>query len=92
MINQNTMTSPQVSEPADGARPSQHVWQRCLDIKNDSEGNYHGYFNPQLLNVLAHPPRRLLDIGCASGILGKYVKDTTHSATSIFAFAAFAAA
>jgi O-antigen biosynthesis protein len=79
-INQNTMTNPQVSESAVNVPQSQYVWERCLDIKSASEGNYHAYFNPQLLDVLAHPPRRLLDIGCASGILGKYVKDTTPGA------------
>jgi O-antigen biosynthesis protein len=74
------MTVPQISEPLSQVPQSQYVWQRCLDIKNDSEDNYHAYFNPQLLNVLAHPPQRLLDIGCASGILGKYVKDNTPGA------------
>ncbi len=51
-----------------------HAWQRCLDIKNFSEGDYHSYFNPRLLDVLAHNPRRLLNIGCSSGLLGKHVK------------------
>jgi O-antigen biosynthesis protein len=77
------MTAPQISaqtpQSAPGAPPL-HVWQRCLDIKNASEGSYHAYFNPQLLDLLAHSPRHLLDIGCANGILGKYVKDSTPGA------------
>jgi O-antigen biosynthesis protein len=54
--------------------PGGYAWQRFLDVKNASNGEYHMNFNPQLLEVLREPPKRLLDVGCASGILGNFVK------------------
>lgn len=74
------MTAPQAFTPVAPSPTPEYVWQRCLDIKKSDATDYHGHFNPRLLEVLAHPPRRLLDIGCASGILGRYVKETTPGA------------
>ncbi|MEO8102525.1 MAG: methyltransferase domain-containing protein [Betaproteobacteria bacterium] len=50
------------------------AWQTCLDVKHTDGHIYQHHFNPALLEVLAHPPRQLLDIGCASGLLGHAVK------------------
>lgn len=55
--------------------PGGYVWQHLLDVTNASNGGYHQAFNPNLLDVCRQPPRRLLDVGCASGVLGKFVKD-----------------
>ena len=52
----------------------QYVWQTCLNVEDAPATPYQQHFNPQLLDVLAHPPRVLLDVGCSSGNLGKYVK------------------
>ncbi len=55
--------------------PGGYVWQRYLNVENSSyETDYHVHFNPQLLEVCRQPPKRLLDIGCAGGVLGKFVK------------------
>ena len=50
------------------------AWQTCLDLKASDGHVYRDHFNPVLLDALAHTPRTLLDIGCASGLLGHAVK------------------
>ena len=60
-------TAPPAPEPL-------FAWQTCLDVKHTDGHIYQHHFNPALLEVLAHPPRTLLDIGCASGLLGHAVK------------------
>ncbi|MEP7157171.1 MAG: class I SAM-dependent methyltransferase [Betaproteobacteria bacterium] len=57
-----------------GAPAASFAWQTCLDVANSDGHIYQHHFNPALLEVLAHPPRTLLDIGCASGLLGQAVK------------------
>lgn len=60
------------ANPAAVATPPQlqYAWQRCLNVTDSTyAGDYHSYFNPDLLNLFAHAPRKLLDIGCASGAL-----------------------
>ena len=56
------------------ATEAQYVWQTCLNVEDAPATPYQQHFNPHLLEVLAHPPRVLLDVGCSSGILGKHVK------------------
>lgn len=58
--------------PAEGSPPA---WQVCLDVRNSDGRLYQDHFNPTLLESLAGPPRHLLDIGCASGVLGMMVKE-----------------
>lgn len=58
------------------------VWQTCLDVKNRDARGYH-HFNPELLDEMAHVPRRLLDIGCSSGVLGHAVKSRNPSCVAI---------
>ncbi len=68
-------SSPSAAAPADTATPEPlFAWQTCLDVKHTDGHIYQHHFNPALLDVLAHPPRTLLDIGCASGLLGQAVK------------------
>lgn len=59
--------------PADSVPASKFAWQTRLGVKHGDAHLYH-HFNPTLLGELAHPPRTLLDIGCASGQLGYAVK------------------
>lgn len=61
----------------------QFAWQTCLDVKNTDGHIYEEHFNPALLEVLAHPPRTLLDIGCAAGLLGYVVKQKNPSCRTI---------
>lgn len=63
-----------VPTPAHVPTETKYVWQTCLNIENAPATPYQQHFNPQLLDVLAHPPRVLLDVGCSTGILGHYVK------------------
>ena len=69
---------PQTPQSLPAAAPAtnepQYVWQTCLNIEDAPATPYQQHFNPQMLDVLAHPPRVLLDVGCSSGILGHYVK------------------
>jgi O-antigen biosynthesis protein len=54
----------------------QYAWQRCLNVADSTyAGDYHTYFNPDLLGLFAHAPRTLLDIGCASGVLCSVMKE-----------------
>ena len=67
-------SQPPVPSPAQPMAEPQYVWQTCLNIEDAPATPYQQHFNPQMLDVLAHPPRVLLDVGCSSGILGHYVK------------------
>src|SRR5436190_17800845 len=77
-ISKNTMSSDATSTPTAPAqaapKPPAYAWQTCLDVQNTDGHVYETHFNPSLLEVLAHPPRVLLDVGCSSGILGATVK------------------
>ena len=59
---------------AQPAKEAQYVWQTCLNVADAPVTPYQQHFNPQMLDVLTHAPRVLLDVGCSSGNLGKYVK------------------
>ncbi len=50
------------------------VWQTHLDAAGSDESEYHNFANPRLLELFDHPPRVLLDVGCAAGQLGALVK------------------
>ncbi len=64
--------------PTSTPRPENgYVWERCLNISGADHSVYMDHFNPKLLDVLAHTPRTLLDIGCGGGILGNVVKSPT---------------
>ena len=82
----STPASPAASTetPADAsAAAPAFAWQTCLDVKNTDGHIYQHHFNPALLEVLAHPPRTLLDIGCASGLLGRAVKSRNPGCRTI---------
>ena len=66
--------APSPSPVAPSSAEPQFAWQTCLDVKHSDGHIYQHHFNPALLEVLAHPPRTLLDVGCASGLLCHAVK------------------
>ena len=84
------MSANPVSPAVSSATPSTPVspetlfaWQTCLDVQNSDGHIYQQHFNPALLEVLAHPPRQLLDIGCSSGLLGQAVKSRNPACRTI---------
>jgi O-antigen biosynthesis protein len=68
-----TQAAPTTPAAAPAPQPA-FAWQTCLDVKHTDGHIYQDHFNPGLLEVLAHPPRTLLDIGCAAGLIGREVK------------------
>jgi 2-polyprenyl-3-methyl-5-hydroxy-6-metoxy-1,4-benzoquinol methylase len=65
--------SPAATSAAASAPQPRPAWQTCLGVAHRDPRSYH-HFNPVLLEEFAHPPRLLLDIGCASGQLGEVMK------------------
>ncbi|OYY95894.1 MAG: hypothetical protein B7Y41_01015 [Hydrogenophilales bacterium 28-61-23] len=65
--------SEHAQRPADG-----YVWERLSNLE-DAElmGLYHDRPRSDLLELMEHIPRRVLDIGCAAGATGQYLK-TRH--------------
>ncbi|CUA96665.1 rhamnan synthesis F family protein [Thiomonas bhubaneswarensis] len=57
-------------------RTARHLWE-SLDTPEPTEvGAYHSNPRADLLALLREPPKRVLDIGCASGAMGAYLKQT----------------
>lgn len=71
--------SPQPPAPAHVASETQYVWQTCLNVEDAPATPYEEHCSPQLLDMVTHPPRVLLDVGCSTGNFGKYAK-TLHPA------------
>ncbi len=52
-----------------------YVWESLDTVDNDSEiGAYHSNPRSDLMALLSRSPRRFLDVGCASGALGAWMK------------------
>lgn len=62
--------------------PGQTVWEHCLATGTPPNPLYYNSFNPTLREVLAKPPRRILELGCSAGKLGEFIRekypDTHH--------------
>ena len=67
---------------ATAARERGYAWQTCLGPERRGAPSYH-HFNPALLDEFAHPPRLLLDIGCATGQLAEVVRSRVPSCRAI---------
>jgi len=50
------------------------VWQRYLDVPEIDATGYHSHARSELFDTALHPPRVMLDIGCAAGATGAWVK------------------
>lgn len=62
-------------EPAQGARaPVRHVWQLLDDETGVQDFDYPDNPRPEIRGLLRQPPRRVLDIGCATGAVGLGLK------------------
>jgi O-antigen biosynthesis protein len=49
-------------------------WQTCLDYSRQAAGHYPESSNTALFEVIAGSPRRVLELGCASGAFGAALK------------------
>ncbi len=55
--------------------PKLPVWQYCLGPKPAGMAAYYDGFNGVLPAILRRPPRRVLELGCAAGRLGAFVRE-----------------
>ena len=51
------------------------VWQTHLGTDGTEQTRYSNFLNPQLADLFVRPPRLMLDIGCAAGLFGAFVKE-----------------
>ena len=52
-----------------------YVWEQLSDLVDaDLKGAYHDHARKELLLLLERPPRRVLDVGCATGATGELIK------------------
>jgi SAM-dependent methyltransferase len=56
------------AKPDDSAKLP--LWQRCLDFDNQASGHYNDYIHTPLFEIIDATPRRVLDLGCATGAFG----------------------
>lgn len=57
--------------PPDRGRP----WRTCLDVEGQDAGHYHDYVNEALYKAIDGEPGRVLEVGCATGAFGQFLKD-----------------
>jgi len=68
------------------ALPSERVagrytWESLLDVEHSDASQYHAWAQSHLFDLFKHPPRRLLDIGCAAGGTGHAAKQAYPGCT-----------
>ena len=63
------------STPPEAAEPRLHPWQSCLDIEAQDGGHYLDFVNEPMLRAVDGAPRRVLELGCAAGMLGSTLKE-----------------
>lgn len=51
-----------------------YVWQTHLDVDEADATQYHNWPRSELVDLAPRVPRRVLDIGCAAGKTGEYIK------------------
>jgi SAM-dependent methyltransferase len=56
------------------ARTGPRPWHTGLDLDAQGAGHYLDYVNEPLLEAVARPPQRALDLGCAAGSFGERLK------------------
>jgi SAM-dependent methyltransferase len=67
--------------PDDPAAPFEHVWQLLSRPRLPGEDGYFEHVRTELLDLLAAPPRRFVEIGCGTGLTGAEVKRRYPAAT-----------
>ena len=69
-----------VLEPAVQRPPA---WRTCLDIEGQSADHYRDYVNAPLFAAIDGTPRRVLELGCATGMFGQHLKARFAGATVV---------
>lgn len=66
--------------PKSSAVADKYLWEKLLNPAGREFSDYHQYVNYSMVDSFQAPPRMLLDIGCASGRLGEFIKTKYPSA------------
>lgn len=51
-----------------------YVWEQLLEVSDTDATQYHNWPRSELVDLAPRPLRRVLDIGCAAGKTGEYIK------------------
>ncbi|MBU1665838.1 MAG: methyltransferase domain-containing protein, partial [Gammaproteobacteria bacterium] len=63
------------NEPSPLRPPGGYVWEQLSELEDaDLKGAYHDHPRKELLLLMKHVPRRVLDVGCATGATGELIK------------------
>src|SRR3954465_11215742 len=55
--------------------PAPPLWRTALDIEDQSADHYKDFVNQPLLGLIEGTPRRVLELGCATGHCGQVLKE-----------------
>jgi 2-polyprenyl-3-methyl-5-hydroxy-6-metoxy-1,4-benzoquinol methylase/glycosyltransferase involved in cell wall biosynthesis len=70
------MVHPETEKTVVPAVRIKYAWQRLNDLEGEAlQGMYHDSRRQELIAMLERPPRRVLDIGCATGSTGTMIKE-----------------
>jgi len=69
--------------PQDASARTGFAWERGLEIEDPDPGRYPDVANLTLLDVIDGTPRRVLELGCASGVLAARLKERHPGATVV---------
>ena len=69
--------------PLEAPNSASPAWQTCLDLENQDPGRYPEVANETLFEVIDAAPRRVLELGCASGAFGARLKERYPGATVV---------
>jgi 2-polyprenyl-3-methyl-5-hydroxy-6-metoxy-1,4-benzoquinol methylase len=59
------------------------LWKRCLDPELQEAGHYNDYVHTPLFSLIEGTPRRVLDLGCATGAFGAALKQRYDGVTVV---------
>jgi len=68
------------------------AWRTCLDVEGQSADHYEDYVLTPLFDLMGHPPRNALELGCSGGAFGDELKKRYPGSTVIGIDAGTAAA